>query len=155
MQALEPVPGAPAVVVDYAHTPDALEQVLKALRPLSSGRLLCVFGAGGGRDKGKRPLMGAAVAALADRAIVTSDNPRNEEPAEIIADILAAMPPGQTALADRAQAIRLAIAEATPGDLVLIAGKGHEDYQEIHGVRHPFSDLAVARKALEEKRGEG
>lgn len=148
MQALEGVAGAPTVVIDYAHTPDALEQTLKALRPLAAGRLICVFGAGGGRDKGKRPLMGAVAAALADRCIVTSDNPRNEDPAHILADILAGMPPGQTSLVDRAEAIRLAVREAAAGDLVLVAGKGHEDYQEINGVRHPFSDPAVARAAL-------
>ncbi|HRH81048.1 MAG TPA: UDP-N-acetylmuramoyl-L-alanyl-D-glutamate--2,6-diaminopimelate ligase [Thiobacillaceae bacterium] len=148
MQALESVAGAPTVVIDYAHTPDALEQTLKALRPLTAGRLLCVFGAGGGRDKGKRPLMGAAAAALADRCIVTSDNPRNEDPAHILADILAGMPPGQTSLVDRAEAIRLAVREAAADDVVLIAGKGHEDYQEINGMRLPFSDPAVAQAAL-------
>ncbi|MFN3593849.1 MAG: bifunctional UDP-N-acetylmuramoyl-L-alanyl-D-glutamate--2,6-diaminopimelate ligase MurE/UDP-N-acetylmuramoyl-tripeptide--D-alanyl-D-alanine ligase MurF [Thiobacillaceae bacterium] len=139
---------APTVVVDYAHTPDALEKTLKTLRPLATGRLWCVFGAGGGRDRGKRPLMGACAAALADRVIVTSDNPRFEDPAAIIADILAGMPPGQTAITDRAEAIRTAVTEAATGDVVLIAGKGHEDYQEIHGVRHPFSDVEVARSAL-------
>ena len=159
---LTPVPGrlqtlradaaGPTVVVDYAHTPDALEKTLKALRPLTRGQLWCVFGAGGGRDRGKRPLMGAVAAALADRVIVTSDNPRHEDPAAIIADILAGMPPGQTALTDRAEAIRTAVSEAAAGDVVLIAGKGHEDYQEVQGVRYPFSDVEVARAALLSRR---
>ncbi len=148
LQTLRADGAGPTVVVDYAHTPDALEKTLKTLRPLATGRLWCVFGAGGGRDRGKRPLMGACAAALADRVIVTSDNPRFENPAAIIADILAGMPPAQTAIADRAEAIRTAVSEAGPGDVVLIAGKGHEDYQEIHGVRHPFSDVEVARAAL-------
>lgn len=152
MQTLSLGAGGPTVVVDYAHTPDALEKALKALRPLTQGRLWCVFGAGGGRDRGKRPLMGGIAAALADAVVVTSDNPRNEDPAAIIADILAGMPPGQTAICDRAAAIRHAIGAASPEDVVLIAGKGHEDYQEVHGVLKPFSDLEVARAALEERR---
>lgn len=151
MQTLSLGAGVPTVVVDYAHTPDALENTLKALRPLTKGRLWCVFGAGGGRDRGKRPLMGGIASALADAVVITSDNPRNEEPARIIADILAGMPPGQTAISDRAAAIRHAICAAGPEDVVLIAGKGHEDYQEIHGVRQPFSDLEVARAALKER----
>lgn len=151
MQTLSLGADGPTVVVDYAHTPDALEKTLKALRPLTVGRLWCVFGAGGGRDRGKRPLMGGIASALADAVVVTSDNPRNEEPAGIIADILAGMPPGQTAISDRAAAIRHAINGAGSEDVVLIAGKGHEDYQEIHGVRQPFSDLEVARAALEER----
>ena len=151
MQRLEAVPGAPTVIVDFAHTPDALDKVLAALKPLSDGRLLCVFGCGGGRDAGKRPLMGAAVAARADAAIVTSDNPRHEDPARIIADILAGMPPGQDAIVDRRAAIHAAIGQAGADDIVLIAGKGHEDYQDIAGVKRPFSDLAVAREALAER----
>jgi UDP-N-acetylmuramoyl-L-alanyl-D-glutamate--2,6-diaminopimelate ligase len=140
----------PLVIVDFAHTPDALEQALKALRPLCSGRLICVFGCGGERDRGKRPLMAAVAEALADRVIVTSDNPRGEGPEAIIDDILA----GFTSTApvrvepDRARAIALAIHEATEGDLVLIAGKGHEDYQDIGGQRLPFSDQHCARGAL-------
>jgi UDP-N-acetylmuramoyl-L-alanyl-D-glutamate--2,6-diaminopimelate ligase len=141
---------APTVIVDYAHTPDALDKTLSALSDLTAGRLICVFGCGGGRDKGKRPLMGEAVARLADLAIVTSDNPRSEEPADIVADILAGMPAGQTVELDRAAAIRAAIAGARAGDVVLIAGKGHEDYQEIHGVRHPFSDVAEVERVLKE-----
>lgn len=143
--------GLPDVIVDFAHTPDALDKTLATLRDLTKGRLICVFGCGGGRDKGKRVLMGSIAARLADRCIVTSDNPRNEEPADIVADILEGMPPGQHIQLDRAEAIRQAIAEARPGDVVLIAGKGHEDYQEIKGVRRPFSDLVEATRALKEK----
>jgi UDP-N-acetylmuramoyl-L-alanyl-D-glutamate--2,6-diaminopimelate ligase len=142
----------PTVIVDYAHTPDALDKVLAALKPLTRGRLVCVFGCGGGRDAGKRPLMGAAVAARADLSIVTSDNPRHEDPAHIIADILAGMPPGQDAIVDRRAAIRTAIHSAAPEDIVVLAGKGHEPYQEIAGVRHPFSDVQVAREALSERK---
>jgi UDP-N-acetylmuramoyl-L-alanyl-D-glutamate--2,6-diaminopimelate ligase len=148
MQRVDGPEDCPTVIVDFAHTPDALEKVLAALKPLTSGRLVCVFGCGGGRDTGKRPLMGAAVASLADAAIVTSDNPRNEDPAHIVAGILAGMPPGQTVMLDRRAAIRAAILEAGPEDIVILAGKGHEDYQEIHGVKHPFSDFVEARLAL-------
>lgn len=151
MQRVEAEATAPTVIVDFAHTPDALEKVLTALKPLTSGRLICVFGCGGGRDIGKRPLMGAAVAAHADHAIVTSDNPRNEDPAHIVAGILAGMPPNQTVELDRRSAIRNAILAAAANDIVVLAGKGHEDYQEVHGVKHPFSDLAEARLALTER----
>ncbi|WP_324779949.1 UDP-N-acetylmuramoyl-L-alanyl-D-glutamate--2,6-diaminopimelate ligase [Thiobacillus sedimenti] len=144
----------PLVVVDYAHTPDALEKVLATLREIvASGRLICVFGCGGNRDRGKRPLMGQAAAQGADEVWVTSDNPRNEDPRGIIDDILAGV--GARADArphvepDRARAIFEAIGGARQGDVVLIAGKGHEDYQESGGERLPFSDVAVARKALE------
>ena len=140
----------PTVIVDFAHTPDALEKVLSALKPLTPGRLVCVFGCGGGRDTGKRPLMGAAVAATADAAIITSDNPRNEDPLQIIDGILAGMPPGQTVMADRRAAISAAILAAAPEDIVVLAGKGHEDYQEIHGVKHPFSDFVEAAQVLAE-----
>lgn len=142
--------GRPTVIVDYAHTPDALEKTLTTLRDLNPGRLACVFGCGGGRDKGKRPLMGAAAARLSDHVVVTSDNPRNEAPEDIVADILAGMPGEPRVELDRAAAIRLAISEAGPQDVVLIAGKGHEDYQEVHGERRPFSDVACATLALEE-----
>jgi len=148
MQRVESEADAPSVIIDFAHTPDALDKVLTALKPLTTGRLICVFGCGGGRDTGKRPLMGAAVAARADQAIVTSDNPRNEDPAQIVAGILAGMPPDQTVILDRRAAIRAAILAAAPEDIVVLAGKGHEDYQEIHGIKHPFSDLAEARLAL-------
>ena len=145
--------GAPEVVVDYAHTPDALEKVLKSLRPLAAartGRLVCVFGCGGNRDSTKRPLMGAIAQQLADRVIVTSDNPRHEPPAEILAQIVA----GQdrrgraTVIEDRRAAIAQAIAQAGAQDVILLAGKGHEDYQEIAGVKLPFSDVDEARAAL-------
>jgi len=142
--------GRPDVIVDYAHTPDALDKTLATLRDLTAGRLICVFGCGGGRDKGKRPLMGGIAAARADLAIVTSDNPRNEDPAAIAADILAGMPPGQRVLLDRAEAIQAAIAEARAGDIVLVAGKGHEDYQESYGARRHFSDIEEAGRALKE-----
>jgi UDP-N-acetylmuramoyl-L-alanyl-D-glutamate--2,6-diaminopimelate ligase len=145
----------PLVVVDYAHTPDALEKVLATLREIvSGGRLICVFGCGGNRDKGKRPLMGAAATQAADEIWITSDNPRNEDPQQIIEDILAGTAgaksphPIRTEV-DRARAIFEAIGGAHQGDVVLIAGKGHEDYQEIAEARLPFSDVAVARKALE------
>jgi UDP-N-acetylmuramoyl-L-alanyl-D-glutamate--2,6-diaminopimelate ligase len=140
----------PLVVVDYAHTPDALEKVLATLREIvSGGRLICVFGCGGNRDKGKRPLMGQAAARGADEVWITSDNPRNEDPRRIIDDILAGTGGKPHVEADRARAIFEAIGGAHQGDVVLIAGKGHEDYQEAAGERLPFSDVAVAKKALE------
>jgi len=140
----------PLVVVDYAHTPDALEKVLATLREIvSGGRLICVFGCGGNRDKGKRPLMGQAAARGADEVWVTSDNPRNENPLHIIDDILAGTSGKPHVEPDRARAIFEAIGGAHQGDVVLIAGKGHEDYQEIAGERQPFSDVVVANKALE------
>jgi UDP-N-acetylmuramoyl-L-alanyl-D-glutamate--2,6-diaminopimelate ligase len=138
-----------AVLVDYAHTPDSLENVLEAARRLTSGRLHVVFGCGGDRDRRKRPLMGEIAARLADRAIVTSDNPRSEDPEAIIAEILAGMPPGVEHDADRRTAIGLAIREAGPGDVVVIAGKGHEQGQEFaDGRKLPFDDAQVAREAL-------
>jgi UDP-N-acetylmuramyl-tripeptide synthetase len=150
---LPPVPGrmervadAPLVIVDYAHTPDALEEVLTALRPLAAergGRLVIVFGAGGDRDPSKRPLMGEVAKRFADRVLVTSDNPRGEDPLAIIRQIGVA-----DSEVDRARAIEKVILEAAPSDVVLIAGKGHEDYQEIAGKRLPFSDAAVARAAV-------
>ncbi|MCC6472874.1 MAG: UDP-N-acetylmuramoyl-L-alanyl-D-glutamate--2,6-diaminopimelate ligase, partial [Burkholderiales bacterium] len=158
LRTLEPVPGrmqtlggadAPLVVVDYAHTPDALAQVLRALRAhLGGGTLTCVFGCGGERDRGKRPQMGAVASELADRVVLTSDNPRSEEPQAILADIAAGATGPFEVEPDRARAIAAAIAAASAGDVVLIAGKGHETHQEIAGVRHPFSDVAVARAAL-------
>ncbi|MCA1925456.1 MAG: UDP-N-acetylmuramoyl-L-alanyl-D-glutamate--2,6-diaminopimelate ligase [Thiobacillus sp.] len=144
----------PLVVIDYAHTPDALEKALATLREsLQGGRLICVFGCGGNRDKGKRPLMGEAAAKGADEVWVTSDNPRHEDPEAIIEAVLAgarrvASKQGLHVETDRARAIFEAIGGAQQGDLVLIAGKGHEDYQEIGDERLPFSDAAVARKAL-------
>lgn len=143
--------GRPLVVVDYAHTPDALAQALDALRAHAQGRVLCVFGCGGDRDAGKRPQMAAIAEARADVVFVTDDNPRSEDGDAIVADILAGFvqPTQARVVRDRGAAIAQAIAEARAGDLVLIAGKGHEPYQEIHGVQHPFDDTEVARAALE------
>lgn len=140
----------PLVVVDYAHTPDALEQVLKSLRPQTKGKLICVFGCGGDRDKGKRPLMTKIASELADQIILTSDNPRAEPLENIIHDMLQGSSLQHKVINDRAHAICFAIQQATSQDLVLVAGKGHETYQEIAGVKHPFSDIEVIEKALEE-----
>jgi UDP-N-acetylmuramoyl-L-alanyl-D-glutamate--2,6-diaminopimelate ligase len=133
-----------AVYVDYAHTPDALERLLTALRPHTSGRLHVVFGAGGDRDRGKRPLMGAAAAHCADVVIVTDDNPRGEDPAAIRAAVLAACPAARE-IGDRAQAIAAALAELGPGDVLAVAGKGHEQGQTICGTVLPFDDVTVVR----------
>jgi len=161
--------GGRFIYVDYAHTPDALENVLQALRSLTVGRLICVFGCGGDRDHPKRPLMGAIAARLADLAIVTSDNPRTEAPDEIIAQIVSGMHPGPSVLrqftiteltngfdgkgyavaADRREAIHLSIRLSRAGDTVLIAGKGHEPYQIIGRQKYPFDDRHVAQQALE------
>ena len=158
---LPPVPGRmqtvgdePLVVVDYAHTPDALDNVLRALRPVASargGRLAVVFGAGGDRDPSKRAPMGAIAAKLADRVLITSDNPRSEDPAAIIEAVRRGAP-GCEAEVDRARAIRQVIRESKKSDVVLIAGKGHENYQEIAGKRTPFSDEEQARAALMERK---
>ena len=141
-----------SVFVDYAHTDDALKNVLGTLRELKNGqgRLIVVFGCGGDRDRKKRPLMAKAAASLADYVYVTSDNPRTEKPEDIIAEILTGMPQdaSYTAICDRAEAIKAAISSAREGDIILIAGKGHEDYQEINGVKHPFDDRIVAAKCL-------
>ncbi|NBF03497.1 UDP-N-acetylmuramoyl-L-alanyl-D-glutamate--2,6-diaminopimelate ligase [Pseudomonas sp. Fl5BN2] len=140
----------PLVVVDYAHTPDALEKVLQALRPHAKGRLLCLFGCGGDRDRGKRPLMAEVVERLADGVLVTDDNPRSEDPAQIFDDIRAGFNTVDKVdfVAGRGLAIARLIASASADDVVVLAGKGHEDYQEINGQRHAFSDLAEADKAL-------
>ena len=140
----------PLVVVDYAHTPDALEQVLRTLRQHTRDRLWCVFGCGGERDRGKRPLMGSVAERLADAVIVTNDNPRTEEAQDITRAILQGMhhPEQATVIPDRAEAIRHAIAAATPRDVVLIAGKGHEQYQHLRTARIPFSDRLEAAQAL-------
>ena len=140
----------PLVLVDYAHSPDALAKVLDASRAHARGRLLCVFGCGGDRDPGKRPLMGGIVEAVADVAIVTDDNPRTEESAAIIAQILAGMSDAAAAqvVPDRAEAIRLAIAEAEAGDVVVVAGKGHEDYQIVGTERRAFSDRETVQACL-------
>jgi UDP-N-acetylmuramoyl-L-alanyl-D-glutamate--2,6-diaminopimelate ligase len=138
-----------AVLVDYAHTPQALENVLLAARQLARGRLHVVFGAGGDRDPGKRPAMGEVASRLADRVIVTSDNPRSEDPEAIIVEILAGAGSGTPWYVDRRQAIAEAIGGAETGDVVVIAGKGHEQGQEFaHGQKVPFDDRAVAREVL-------
>jgi UDP-N-acetylmuramoyl-L-alanyl-D-glutamate--2,6-diaminopimelate ligase len=140
------------VVVDYAHTPDSLENVLRAARPLTEGRLICVFGCGGDRDRAKRPLMGRIAAEQSDLCIVTSDNPPSEEPEAIIGEILQGIPGGADAVEvdpDRHRAIAGALASAGPGDTVVIAGKGHEQGQEFAGgEKLPFDDREVAREEL-------
>jgi UDP-N-acetylmuramyl-tripeptide synthetase len=138
----------PLVVVDYAHTPDALENVLVSLREQTQGKLICVFGCGGDRDAGKRPLMGSIAEKYAHHVVVTSDNPRNENPALIIEQIVNGMTVLPSIAPDRAVAIQQAIKFANKDDVVLLAGKGHEEYQEIGGLRTPFSDIAVAQSAL-------
>lgn len=150
---------APTVVVDYAHTPDALENALAALRehlPAANGsRLWCLFGCGGDRDRGKRPLMAAVAEKWADRLVVTDDNPRGESAAAIRDEIVAGLSEAARATAwsvdGRGQAIERVIAAADPADIVLIAGKGHEDYQEIDGVRHPFNDIDIATQVLDSR----
>jgi UDP-N-acetylmuramoyl-L-alanyl-D-glutamate--2,6-diaminopimelate ligase len=142
---------APSVVVDYAHTPDALEKVLLTLREVtqpSGGKVICVFGCGGDRDRGKRPMMGTVVSKLADVRIITNDNPRSEDPKSIIEAISQGMQGEYQVIEDRAKAIAQAISNAQRADTVLLAGKGHEDYQEIKGVRYPFSDSEIAHRAL-------
>jgi UDP-N-acetylmuramoyl-L-alanyl-D-glutamate--2,6-diaminopimelate ligase len=149
-------PGGVQVVIDYAHSPDALEQVLLALRAsLDGGQLICVFGCGGDRDPGKRPQMGAIAERLADAVVLTSDNPRSEDPEAILADIAAGMARSpRLRTADRAAAIAAAIRLGRPGDIVLVAGKGHETTQEVAGVKMPFSDQAHARRGLGLAEGE-
>jgi UDP-N-acetylmuramoyl-L-alanyl-D-glutamate--2,6-diaminopimelate ligase len=144
----------PLVVVDYAHSPDALEKALQTLRSHTTGALWCVFGCGGERDAGKRPQMGAIAERLADHVLVTDDNPRGEDGDAIVADVLAGLSRADRALVerDRARAIARAVAQAVAGDTVLIAGKGHEAWQEAAGVKRPFDDLAHARAALEARR---
>ena len=158
---IKPVPGRmqrlgggqqSLVLVDYAHTPDALEKTLAAARELvTAGNLICVFGCGGNRDKGKRPIMGEIAARLSDQVILTSDNPRDEDPQVILAEIRAGMDRDCRIIPERADAIEQAITQAGSGDVILIAGKGHENYQEIRNIRTPFSDLNVAARALGEK----
>ncbi len=145
----------PAAYVDYAHTPHALEVALRALRPHTHGKLWCVFGCGGDRDTGKRPQMGKAAEHFADQVVLTSDNPRSEDPQSIIEDIVAGFtrPERATIVEDRAAAIAWALQQAADNDVVLVAGKGHEDYQEIGAEQRPFSDYAVAAAAL--RKGEG
>jgi UDP-N-acetylmuramoyl-L-alanyl-D-glutamate--2,6-diaminopimelate ligase len=136
-----------AVLVDYAHTPDSLENVLRTARDLAQNRVICVFGCGGDRDRGKRPLMGRIASDLADVAIVTSDNPRSEEPEEIIAEILEGAGYAEVE-PDRREAIARAVAAAGEGDVVVIAGKGHEQGQQFADRTIPFDDREVAREAL-------
>jgi UDP-N-acetylmuramoyl-L-alanyl-D-glutamate--2,6-diaminopimelate ligase len=159
------VPGSPTILVDYAHTPDAVDKVLRTLRPLTAGRLVTVFGCGGDRDRAKRPLMAEAVARWSDRVVATSDNPRTEDPERILADVerglrgLQRTEPAEldeakgsyAVLTDRRAAIDLAIRIARPRDTVVIAGKGHEDYQIIGTERLPFSDCEEALRALESR----
>jgi UDP-N-acetylmuramoyl-L-alanyl-D-glutamate--2,6-diaminopimelate ligase len=162
-EAVGSVPGVPGrlervddprgrlIVVDYAHSPDALEHALCTLRELVTGQLWVVFGCGGDRDRGKRPQMGRVARAGADRVVVTSDNPRSEDPQQILDEIVSGIddPEGLWVEVDRGEAIRAALSAAAPGDAVLIAGKGHETTQEIAGVKHPFDDRQVARLAVE------
>jgi UDP-N-acetylmuramoyl-L-alanyl-D-glutamate--2,6-diaminopimelate ligase len=161
-EGIESLPGVPGrfeavdegqpflVLVDYAHTPDSLENVLRAARELTGGRLICVFGCGGDRDRGKRPQMGRVASELADIAIVTSDNPRSEDPLAIIDEILGGVVGDVEVEADRRAAIGKAIAAAGPHDVVVIAGKGHEQGQEFADRKIPFDDRDVARDALRE-----
>ncbi len=159
---IKPVPGRmqqlgggehPLIVVDYAHTPDALEKALNSVRSLllPNSELYCVFGCGGDRDEGKRPLMGRIASNLANHIVVTSDNPRSESPKRIIQSVMTGVNQQAVSIEDRAEAIRYAVKRARRGDLVLIAGKGHEEYQEIAGVKYPFSDIQVAEEALQGK----
>ncbi len=160
LQSATPVPGRfnyinagqPfAVYIDYAHTPDAIERLCQSAREMSKGKLLILFGCGGDRDKGKRPMMGKAATTSADFAVVTSDNPRTEDPDAIIEDIKPGLEGNDYVICpDRSEAIRIILEKASPGDVVLLAGKGDENYQEIHGVRHPFSDADQARQILHE-----
>jgi UDP-N-acetylmuramoyl-L-alanyl-D-glutamate--2,6-diaminopimelate ligase len=144
--------GLPVVVVDFAHTPDALRQALEALQSHLHGRLTCVFGCGGDRDRGKRAMMAAIAESLSDRVVLTNDNPRSESPEAIFADMLSGMqaPDQAVVMADRAAAIRYAIQQSRQGDIVLVAGKGHETWQELQGKRLPFSDVAAVQAVLEE-----
>ena len=143
----------PLVVVDYAHTPDALEKVLTTLKAQASAKLICIFGCGGNRDAGKRALMGKVACEIADAVVVTSDNPRDENPDKIIQDIVGAMQGNYAVEADRAKAISIGIRSAKPQDIVLIAGKGHEDYQEIAGKKQHFSDVEQAQNVLKVYQG--
>jgi UDP-N-acetylmuramoyl-L-alanyl-D-glutamate--2,6-diaminopimelate ligase len=150
MDVLGGSPRSPWVVIDYAHTPDALQRALKTLKALGPRKIVCVFGCGGDRDRGKRPLMGAAAGAIADKIVLTDDNPRNEDPAEIVRDIRSGVGdhPDVVVIHDRRAAIRTALEHAQPGDVVLVAGKGHET-EQLQGVeRRPFDDRAVALELL-------
>ena len=140
------------VLIDYAHTPDALKNALETLIPLGDGRLICAFGCGGDRDQSKRPIMGSIASRIADLVYITSDNPRSEKPEAIIEHIREGVdgPALVEIEPDRRKAICLAVNSAGPGDVILIAGKGHEDYQEIKGIRYPMDDRLEAKAALRE-----
>jgi UDP-N-acetylmuramoyl-L-alanyl-D-glutamate--2,6-diaminopimelate ligase len=150
MEVLGGPPGRPWVVVDYAHTPDALQRVLTTLAGVATAELWCVFGCGGDRDRGKRSLMGGVAADLADRLVITDDNPRTEDPEEIVREIRAGVGghPSVAVIHDRRAAIQAAIERAQPGDVVLVAGKGHEQEQIVGAERRPFSDRAAALELL-------
>jgi UDP-N-acetylmuramoyl-L-alanyl-D-glutamate--2,6-diaminopimelate ligase len=143
------------VFVDYAHTEDALRNALRTLRELQPARILTVFGCGGDRDRAKRPRMASAAEELSDRIIMTSDNPRSEDPGKILAEMETGLRgKGFEKIVDRNLAIRRAVELAGPGDIVLVAGKGHEKYQETNGTRTPFDDVATAARAIGDKKGE-
>ncbi len=146
-----PVPRAFTVIIDYAHSPNALENILMTARDVTAGRLICLFGCGGDRDKIKRPIMGAVAQELADLVVVTSDNPRTENPGDIIADILAGMSPGDdvVVMEDRPEAIRFCLGLGQPGDVIVLAGKGHEVTQEINGVKYPMDERKIVAEYFE------
>ena len=149
-----PVPTAYTVIIDYAHTPDALEKILSTARDFTAGRLICLFGCGGDRDRGKRSLMGAVAGEMADVAVVTSDNPRTEPPEEIIREILPGLEGTQAQVfvePDRAEAIRFCLEHGKPGDVIVLAGKGHETYQEIMGVAYPMDEREIVRSYFQNK----
>jgi len=149
-----PVPAPYTVLIDYAHTPDALEKVLTAARDVTQCRLLCLFGCGGDRDRTKRPLMGGVVRELADVAVITSDNPRTEDPWAIIQDVLTGMggPGGEVHVEpDRRQAIRWALAQGRSGDVIVLAGKGHETVQEVQGVTLPLDEREIVAEYFEKR----
>jgi UDP-N-acetylmuramoyl-L-alanyl-D-glutamate--2,6-diaminopimelate ligase len=152
---MEKVPhaGEISVLVDYAHTAEAVGAALSTLKPLTQGSLWVVLGAGGDRDTGKRPAMSAAAAQWADQVVLTSDNPRSEDPKKILQEMVAGLPAGKSAqvVENRAEAIRIAVRSAAMGDVVLVAGKGHEEFQEIRGEKIPFSDRREVERALAER----
>ena len=149
-----PVPTAYTVIIDYAHTPDALEKILSTARDFTAGRLICLFGCGGDRDRSKRPVMGAVAGELADLVVVTSDNPRTEKPEEIIREILSGLEETQASVyvePDRERAIRLCLEIGQPGDVIVLAGKGHETWQEIMSVRYPMDEREIVRKYFQNR----
>lgn len=142
-----PVPRAYTVLIDYAHTPNALENILLTARDFTAGRLICVFGCGGDRDREKRPVMGSIAAEMADVVVVTSDNPRTEDPQQIIADILSGIDEGDIYVEpDRRQAIAWSLEQGRPGDVIILAGKGHETYQEVNGVQYPMDEREIVKE---------